>query len=354
MSTQTDQQQETAEVAEGGLLDGAIDTTLEAMMRSPELLQMRMDNETIMTECRVRPRDLAAIKAELEQQLKAFPGLAEAAIYCKPVGKGKFAEGLSVRAAEALAEAYGYNRVQSEVTPIDRDTVKVSASFVDYQKGRVWRDSGPLSIWYKSKYEGRKRWDDDRFYNVVAKAEASKRIREVILRSVNAGLKAWFENECRKVVELTLDDDRVNEIVKSFRGIGVGLEELETLVGRPKAMGWLPGDRQLLLGIWNAIEAKETTVDTAFGRSTPSNDHAEQAAAAGRKAKEAANKSDDGPAGFDRTKRMKAFRTRITKAKGSGTTLADVICDVDADPELAAEDIETLKGEITVASQKAE
>ena len=62
-----------------------------------------------MAECRARPRDMAAIREELADLLEAFPELAEDAIYSKPVGKDretgeeKFAEGLSIRAAEALA-----------------------------------------------------------------------------------------------------------------------------------------------------------------------------------------------------------------------------------------------------------
>lgn len=236
----------------------------------PELLQLKMENETIMAECRLHPRDFDSIKADLLEQLQAFPELATDAIYHKPVGKDqngneKFATGLSVRAAEALAEAYGYNRIRSDVSELDADKVKVEATFTDYQKGRVWQDAGILSKTYKDRYGKPARWNDDRFYNVVVKAEVSKRVREVIMRSVNTGLKAWFENECDKISAGLLDDKTINKILDQYASKSVTLEMLEGLVGRPRAMGWTQVDRQRLLGVWNAIRDGETSVAEAFG-----------------------------------------------------------------------------------------
>lgn len=270
-----------AERTENQTEQGSMDSVLseterrmrEEMLARPELLQMRMENEAIMSECRLRPRNMSAIKAELMEQLQAFPDLAESSIYNKPVGKDdsgsmNYVEGLSVRAAETLAEAYGANRVRSDVTPIDAEgnRVKVEATFTDFQKCKIWQDGGIVSRTYKGR-DGRLRsHSEDRFYNVVVKAEASKRVREVILRSVNAGLKAWFFNECKKVLVRLLSDDKVKEIVTQFRDKGVNLEKLEQIIGRPMRMGWTTNDRTLLIGLWNAIKDGETTIDEAFGR----------------------------------------------------------------------------------------
>lgn len=236
----------------------------------PELLQLKMENETIMAECRLHPRDFATIKADLLEQLKSFPELATDAIYHKPVGKDKdgrekFASGLSVRAAEALAEAYGYNRIRSDVSELDLDKVKIEATFTDYQKGRVWQDAGILSKTYKDRYGKPARWNDDRFYNVVVKAEVSKRIREVIMRSVNTGLKAWFEAKCEEISAGLLDDKTIGKIVDQYATKAVTVEMLEALIGRPRSMGWTQVDRQRLLGVWNAIKDGETSIDEVFG-----------------------------------------------------------------------------------------
>ncbi|HUT93493.1 MAG TPA: hypothetical protein VMY37_28775, partial [Thermoguttaceae bacterium] len=246
------------------LLDSVIAKT---MAERGDLMQMRMENETIMAECRARPRDLGAIKRQLAALLKEFPDFARTAIYRKPVGKDddgkeKFAEGLSVRAAEVFAELYRFNRIRSSAIPLDDDAtrVQVEATFTDLQNGRIWQDSGVVSAFYKAKGGVRRRYSEDRFFNVVVKAQASIRVREVINRSVNAALKAWFENECRKTLAKTLDAETVDKIVAEFKALGVRLEDLEELVGKPKAMGWSVSDRITVVGIWTALHEGETTV----------------------------------------------------------------------------------------------
>lgn len=254
------------------LVDAAVRETEARMMASPELLQMRMDNESIITECRLRPRNMEAMKRELSEQLEAFPELADKAIYNKPIADGKYATDLSIKAAETLAEVYGYNRVQVIVSPVDADSVAVEASFIDYQHGRVWRDKGILSKFRtvaKAKGGGQKRIAEDRFNSVDVKAEASRRAREAILRCINAGLKAWFFNECKKVQQKTLTPEKVQEIVGVFLTKGVGLEDLEKLVGKPRAMGWTGEDRAALMNTWNAIKDGETTISQIIAERQP-------------------------------------------------------------------------------------
>jgi hypothetical protein len=241
----------------------------------PDMAILKLENETIQSLAAARPRDMEHIKNELVAQLHAFPALADAAIYAKPVGKDpetgeqRLARGLSVRSAEVLAEAYGFNRVRVDVTTVDADHVKVEATFTDYQRGRIWQDGGILSKFYKDKYGKMSRTPDDRFYNVVVKAEASRRVREVILRSVNAGLKAWFWNECERMLDERLDDKTVEAIFGRFNAIGVTADKLEDFIGRPRSMGWTGEDRQNLLGIWNAIKDGESSVAEAFGAPDP-------------------------------------------------------------------------------------
>lgn len=258
----------------GHTFDDVIDATQQAMSTRQDLLQMRMENEAIMAECRVRPRNFQEIKAELIDQLQAFPDLAENSIYCKPVGKdsnGKqqFAFGLSIRAAEVLAEAYGFNRVASTVTTLDDGKATITASFTDFQKGRIWQDSGVISQFYKAKGGGMVRHADDRFYGLICKAEASRRVREVVLRSVNAGLKAWFYDECNKMIDDLLDDAAVEKMITAFATFKVTLEMLEKFIGRPKKLGWTKADRRNLIGVFNALKEGETTVDIAFAEEKP-------------------------------------------------------------------------------------
>jgi len=232
----------------------------------PELLQMRMENETIMAECRAQPRDLGDCKRKLQALLAEFPEFAEDAIYRRPVGKEegsdrqKVAEGLSIRAAEALAEAYGYNRVRGDLTRVDANTVKVDATFTDFATGRIWQDGRLVSQIATTKRGEQYRINDDRFVDVVCGGAKSRAIREVIVRSVNPALKAWFENECNKITASLLTDDRVQDIIRGFSAYGVTLEQLETLLGRPQAMGWTVQDRTSALKFYNALKSNETSV----------------------------------------------------------------------------------------------
>lgn len=257
-------------------------SAVEAISDIPrDLIVVRLENESIMAACAQRPRDMAQIKQDLIEQFELFPESAEASIYSKPVGKDpgssqmKFAEGLSIRAAETLAEVYGYNRVRCDVSPLDDDHVKVEATFTDFQRGRIWQDSGIVSRVYKTRGGDERRVPTDRFYNVTVRAEGSKRVREVILRCINASLKAWYFSTCKETMKKLLTDDKLTEIVAYFNGIGCKLEDLEKIVGRPKSMGWLMADRARLHGIANAIKENETTLAEVLDEATPSSDSVE-------------------------------------------------------------------------------
>ncbi len=244
-------------------------TVAAAQSIPPGMAIMKLENDNIQAMAVANPRDHKQIRRELAEQLEAYPEFARKAIYNKPVGKDenghmKFARGLSIRAAEAIAEAYGYCRVRSDVTPVDDDTVRIEATFTDYQKGRIWQDAGLLSKWYKPRNGGRRKHNDDRFYNVVVKAEVSKRIREVITRSVPPGLRAALEEMAERQINELLDDSTMEKIIGKFSTKGVDLAQLESRLGRTRSNGWTKGDRSLLLGLWNAIEDGETTVAEAF------------------------------------------------------------------------------------------
>jgi hypothetical protein len=261
-----------ATTQERAVLEGVLEQPVQQQQSySNDLLLMKMENESIMAACRARPRNYADIKRDLEEQLSEFPAMAETSIYAKPVGKDpqtgqqKVARGLSIRSAEILAEAYGFCRVRSDVTRVDQDTVKVEATFTDYQRCRIWQDAGLLSQTYKSRHGGMVRTADDRFFGLTVKAEVSRRIREVILRSVNQGLKAWFQDQCEKVLTDLLTEDKVQAILDKFATKQVSQDQLERFLGKPRAEGWLTDDRKRLLGAWNALEEGEATKEELFG-----------------------------------------------------------------------------------------
>lgn len=268
-----------------------------------DLAVVRMHADMIQSMAVAHPRDKSKVMAEIKAEIEACPSFAAAVIYSKPVGTvfevtckcgrryeinkytdqipcpkcgkwepkesrkvQKLARNLSIRAAESVAEAYGFNEVSSEVEEIanDPNKVRVRAVFVDYAKGRIWRDSGFVSRCYKGRDGRMQTVPEDRFYGVVVKAEQSRRIREVILRSVPASLKLEMFDTAEKTAGKLLTDEEMTRILEKFSEKGVTLEQIEVRLGKTRKQGWTKRDRLELLACWNAIEQDEATVDEIF------------------------------------------------------------------------------------------
>lgn len=231
---------------------------------------IKMENESMMAAAQVRPRNNKAVMQELLDQIEAYPSFAESVMYAKPIGTDKsgrmqYARGLSIRAAEAIAAAWGYNRITQTVEPLDENSVRVTATFTDFQSGRIWHDSGIISKWYRKSGGGMVKHSDDRFFNVVVKAELSKRVREAVMRSVPPGVRSELQNLAERMVARLLTNDTVERIVSSFATIGVSLQQLENMLSKPIAKGWTVDDRVTLQQVFTAIRDGETTVAEAFG-----------------------------------------------------------------------------------------
>lgn len=360
----------------------------------PNLAVMRMENDNIMSLAASRPRSVALMRREIEEQLSAFPKQAAKLIFAKPVGREpdvctkcgsecfrqkngrraincfkckseeikeggqKFARGLSIRAAEMLAEVYGYNRVRSWMEPIDGDTIRVCASFTDYQKGRTWTDESILSRLYTTRNKEIVRHPDDRFYGVVARAQSSKVIREVVVRCVSAGLKAWLYDEAERLIDENLDDATIAKIISNFANKQVSQPMLERLIGRTIKEGWTKDDRKTLVGVWNAIDSGDESVASVFADvekdddekpeadaekkptngngSTATNDALKKPTAT----KEESKREEQGkPADDKKPTKPSAFLSlsdRIEKATGDGEldVLSEEIASVKADGDL--------------------
>lgn len=231
---------------------------------------IRMENDTFFAAAKAQPRDHKSIRDDLVAQLDAYPQLAAECIYSKPVGKDKdsgemkYATGLSVRCAEALADIYGYNRVEAETLELDADRVKIVATFTDFARVRVWRTSGILSKTYKDRYGKLQRHQDDRFYGIVCKAEASRLIREAIVRAVPPGLRAQLREMCERKMAGLLSDKGVQRIIDKYEEIGVKAETLEKHLNK-KTSKWTDSDRVTLGKLFNGIEQGDTSIEEVFG-----------------------------------------------------------------------------------------
>lgn len=269
----------------------------------PDLMLLKMENESIMSVAAARPRNIPAILKQLRELIDAYPEAADEAIYVKPVGTEtqvicgecgksfavpyigrdgvecghcrahngknakqrkvkKFAEGLSIRAAESIRSIYGFNRLAISMEDLEDGKVKIAGVFVDYSTGTMTADARIVSPWYTTWDKKTARHPEDRFLSVLVKAEKSKLRRDLILDSVPSTLKAAFRDACEKKLAALITPEVISaQILPYFTSLGIGAEHLEAIVGRPMSMGWTEQDRGKLKQVATAIKNGETTVE---------------------------------------------------------------------------------------------
>lgn len=279
-----------------------IDGRLEAADRlPPDMMLLKMENESIMALARTAPRDPMKIIKQLGELIEAYPAAADEAVYSKPVGTvlevtcgnpkcgvkyevakiegdtacpncesearqetrkiKKFAEGLSIRAAESIRSVFGYTRLAVTAELLPDDKVKLTGVLVDYAAGNVTSDTRIVSPYYKSRAGRMVKTPEDRFLNVVVKAEKSKLRRDVILDSTPGIVKAMFRDMCdQKLTALVSTELIEQKIIPAFESYGITREQLDKLVGRPFRLGWTEEDRLSLRKILTALKNEETTV----------------------------------------------------------------------------------------------
>lgn len=275
---------------------------LQAAESLPEnLTLMKLENEQIFALARTAPRNPAAIVKQLADLIEAYPAAADEAIYSKPVGSvcevacpnpkcaitfelqkvdrdsrcpacdadasqagwrkvKKFAEGLSIRAAESIRSVFGYTRLATTTETLADDRVRITGTLVDYAAGNLTSDERIVSPWYKSRGGAMAKTPEDRFLNVVVKAEKAKLRRDVILDNTPAIVKARFRDLCEEKMKALVAPEVIEQkIVPLFATYGITAEQLDAIVGKPRALGWSEEDRLGLRKLANALKHGETT-----------------------------------------------------------------------------------------------
>jgi predicted Zn-ribbon and HTH transcriptional regulator len=264
----------------------------------PDLMLLKMENDSIMAIARATPRDPLKIVGQLQQLIDAYPAAADEAIYRKPVGTAievtcggcgikyevnkietdtacpscestkigptrkvkKFAEGLSVRAAESIRSVYGYTRLATTTEELPDGKVKLTGVLVDYAAGNLTSDERIVSPMYRSRGGKMERTPEDRFLNTVVKAEKAKLRRDVILDNTPNIVKAMFKDACDKKLEALVAPEVIEQkIIPAFAAYGITREHLDQIVGRPAKLGWREEERLELRKILNALKSNETT-----------------------------------------------------------------------------------------------
>lgn len=209
------------------------------------------------------PRSLAKFKETAMNMIMQDEETAESCIYSRPVGDGKYAEGMSIRMAEIVGGSYGNLRVGSILLEQTERQVKARGFAHDLEsnfaatsevvESTVTKDGRPFS---------------ERMRVVVAKACLAKALRDATFKVVPRALCKSLEDAARKTAigdaatlekrrakvmdwigKLGIDVQRVYYALNVRGADEIGLKELETLTG-----------------IKTAIKENDTTVDDAFPR----------------------------------------------------------------------------------------
>lgn len=202
-----------------------------------------------------RFREIATEMATMDEETAA------SCIFKRPVGGGKFAEGLSVRAAEIAFASYGNIRAGSRIIEQTPRSVKVQGFAHDLERNAaVTCEVIELTVdKYGEPY-------NERMAVVIAKAALAKARRDAIFQVIPRALFRPVENAARAVIlgdekaigrrradvvewvrKLKIEPRRVWAALNVEGPDDIGVDELETLTG-----------------LRTAIKDGDSTLDEAF------------------------------------------------------------------------------------------
>jgi len=229
---------------------------------------VKLENNIQMAVAVQKPRDESIILRDALHELDLYPSMAKEAIYNKPVGKDdsgqqKYAEGLSIRAAESIANRWNNSSYGVEIVGEDEDFATIAAIFLDYEKNTRHVAMQRVSKFYKTRQGQVQRIAPDRF-DLVLKANSSKNLREIILRSLPAGLKKEYETKARGILKKEPIAAQRTAMLERLGDAGISEAELEAWKKKP-VKDWRREEILEALGILNAIRDGEITREAVFG-----------------------------------------------------------------------------------------
>ena len=249
-----------------------------------------------MTFALANPRSLAKFKADAIEMATFDRTIAKKCFWKLPRG-GKDLDGPSIRLAEIIAAAYGNLRCAARIIEIAETYVVAQGVCLDVEKNSVFSTEVRTRITDK---EGR-RYNDDMII-VTSNAACSKAVRNAIFRVVPLALVepvSIAAKACAAGNRDTIVEDRKNA-VSAWASKGISEKQLCAKFNAAGIEDLGPAELSDLLGYWNALEDKETTLDEIFP--TPAKPSApvepgKTAAQSAMAAKAAAARKGDGPVG---------------------------------------------------------
>lgn len=196
---------------------------------------------------------LAAIEATCQN-----PRFADAALYEFPRG-GERVTGLSIRAAEALAQAWGNIDYGFRVVERRDGSSRIAAFCWDLQTNvRVTREFEVAHV--RDTKNGRKLLFDERDIYELEANMAQRRVRAAILEVIPRHVSDAAEDACRETQEKIEDIEKARAaLAEAFKKHGVTVEQVETRIGKK----WAAASRQ------DIVQLKRIAVSLRDGMSKP-------------------------------------------------------------------------------------
>lgn len=234
-----------------------------------------------------RPRNRDQARQDLLAEC-GTPSFAEVAWYRRPVGKEqdpntkewvqKYAEGHSIRFAEAAARAWTNIAVESLTTFDSPESRVVNVSVTDLESNLSYSEDIPIEKTVERKRLGqgqkaigmRENTYGEMVFIVAAtdsqikvkeKAEVSKTMRELVLRVLPGDIKADCAARIRETKEAKIKADPAGArkaMIDAFHGIGVSVVELEAYLGHELGI-CSPGEIQTMRDFYVAISDDQMT-----------------------------------------------------------------------------------------------
>lgn len=229
-------------------------------------VMQKVEIDTAIATAHQYPRSLTAFKDMSLAMATMDEEVAAECIYKRPVGGGKFAEGMSVRTSEIVAACYGNLKVQARIieqTPrqviaqgVAHDLQTNNMISVEVIESTVKRDGSPF---------------DERMRIVVAKSALAKARRDAIFCVVP---KAMCKHIEKAVKELLFGDSKSLEQRKTAMNEWVKkLPIQEERVWKTLNVGGIddvtPKVLETIIGLHTALKNKDITLDEAFPPITP-------------------------------------------------------------------------------------
>lgn len=253
------------------------------LVMSDSMIQLnRVELEHAISVAKMYPRNVLAIKSKVLMLATCDQETAKGCFYKKPVdNKGTLAEGPSIRLAEIIAASYTNIKYGSRIIDIGQKWVTVQGVAIDLESNLSYTSEVKRSIWSE---KGNYRYSQS-LIETTTKAACAFAVRDAIFKVVPMGI---FNAELKDIKKKATGADsgeklsaRITKMFAAFKKLGVTEEQICKRLDIVNEEEITEEHLETMLGLYNAIDDKEATVEEVFNLAKVNQDSKNTEAAKG-------------------------------------------------------------------------